>query len=237
MSFLEHLDELRHRIVVSLGSVFVGFIGAWFFIEPLLDFVYQPLRQFQRDGEFIYTEPMEAFMLRMKLAALVGLLVAMPVVLFQVWRFVAPGLYANEKKFVIPFVFLSSFFFACGAAFAHYVAFPWAMQFFASFEREDMRFLPRIAPVFAMYVKTVLAMAVVFELPTVVFFLAKVGVATPRWLIRNFKYAVLVIFIVAAVLTPGTDPVSQLMMAGPMISLYLLSIGIAWLVAKKRPGE
>lgn len=233
MSFLEHLDELRHRIIVSLGAVFVGFVGSLVFVERILDFVYGPLRQFQRDGQFVYTEPMEAFMLRMKLAALVGLLVAMPVVLFQVWRFVAPGLYANEKKFVIPFVVLSTVCFLGGAAFAHYIAFPWAMQFFASFEREDMHFLPRIAPVFSMYVKTVLAMGLVFELPTVVFFLAKVGVATPGWLLRNFKYAVLVIVIAAAILTPGTDPVSQMMMAGPMIVLYLLSIGIAWMVGKK----
>ncbi|HEY8549777.1 MAG TPA: twin-arginine translocase subunit TatC [Vicinamibacterales bacterium] len=237
MSFLEHLDELRQRIIISLGSLIVGFIIAVLFVERLLTFVYEPLRQFQHDGQFIYTEPMEGFMLRMKLAALVGLLLAMPVILFQAWRFVAPGLYANEKKFVVPFVFLSTLCFTAGAAFAHYVAFPWAMQFFASFEREDMRFLPRIAPVFAMYVKTVLAMGVVFELPTLVFFLAKVGVVTPRWLIRNFKYAALGIFVVAAILTPGTDPVSQFMMAGPMLVLYGLSIGIAWLVWKKRPTD
>jgi sec-independent protein translocase protein TatC len=234
MSFLEHLDELRQRIIIALGAVLFGFLGAWFFVEQLLDFVYGPLRQYQRDGAFIFTEPMEGFMLRMKLAALVGILVAMPVVMYQVWKFVAPGLYANEKKFVIPFVVLSTVFFTSGAAFAHYVAFPWAMQFFASFEREDMHFLPRIAPVFSMYVKTVLAMGLVFELPTVVFFLAKVGIATPGWLLRNFKYAVLIIVIAAAILTPGTDPVSQMMMAGPMIVLYVLSIGIAWLVGKKR---
>src|SRR6185295_7552047 len=116
--------------------------------------------------------------------------------------------------------------------------FPWAVVFFASFKTDDMVFMPRIAPIFSMYVKTILAMGIVFEMPTLVFFLAKVGVATPGWLLRNFKYAVLVIFIVAAVLTPGTDPVSQFMMAGPMLVLYMLSIGIAWVVApnrKKRP--
>ncbi len=234
MSFLEHLDELRRRIVIALTSVLVGFVVALFFMEPILDFVYTPLRVYLKEGKFIYTEPTEAFMLRMKVAALAGLFLALPVVLFQLWRFVAPGLYANEKKFVVPFVALSTTFFTAGAAFAHYVAFPWAVQFFASFERADMTFMPRIAPVFSLYVKTVLAMGVVFEMPTLVFFLAKIGVATPRWLIRNFKFAVLLIFITAAVLTPGTDPVSQLMMAGPMVALYGLSIGIAWLVAPKR---
>jgi len=237
MSFLEHLDELRQRIVVSLVSVFVGFIVALVFIEPILTFVYGPLKTYVKGGKFIYTEPGEAFMLRMKVAALVGLFLALPIVLFQIWRFVAPGLYANEKKFVIPFVALSTIFFTAGAAFAHYIAFPWAVQFFASFEREDMEFLPRIAPIFSLYVKTVLAMGFVFEMPTLVFFLAKVGLVTPRWLIRNFKYAVLLIFIAAAILTPGADPVSQFMMAGPMLVLYVLSIGIAWLVAKKRPAD
>jgi sec-independent protein translocase protein TatC len=237
MSFLEHLDELRRRIVTALASVFVGFIVALVFIQPILTFVYAPLRTYVKGGKFIFTEPGEAFMLQMKVAALVGLLLAMPVVLFQVWRFVAPGLYANEKKFVVPFVVLSTGFFTLGAAFAHYIAFPWAVQFFASFEREDMEFLPRIAPIFALYVKTVLAMGLVFEMPTLVFFLAKVGLATPRWLIKNFKYAVLFIFIAAAILTPGADPVSQFMMAGPMILLYGLSIGIAWLVSKKRETD
>jgi sec-independent protein translocase protein TatC len=234
MSFLEHLDELRQRIVKSLLALVVGFCVAYYFVNQLEDFVYKPLKTLFRTGKFQYTEPTEAFMLSLKLAALVGLLGAMPVILYQLWRFVAPGLYANEKKFVIPFVFLSTVFFTAGAAFAHYVAFPWAVVFFASFETEDMVFIPRIAPIFSMYVKTILAMGIVFELPTVVFFLAKIGVATPSWLIRNFKYAVLAIFIVAAVLTPGTDPVSQLMMAGPMLLLYILSIGIALIVAPKR---
>jgi sec-independent protein translocase protein TatC len=234
MSFLEHLDELRQRLIKSLLALLGGFVVAYYFVNQLEDFVYQPLKTLFKTGKFQYTEPTEAFMLSLKLAALVGLLGAMPVILYQLWRFVAPGLYANEKKFVIPFVFLSTLFFTSGAAFAHYIAFPWAVVFFASFETPDMVFSPRIAPIFSMYVKTILAMGIVFEMPTLVFFLAKIGVATPRWLIRNLKYAVLVIFIVAAVLTPGTDPVSQLMMAGPMILLYLLSIGIAWVVAPKR---
>jgi sec-independent protein translocase protein TatC len=234
MSFLEHLDELRQRIIKSLIALVVAFLVAYYYVQQLEDFVYKPLKVLFKTGKFQYTEPTEAFMLTIKLAALVGLLAAMPVILYQLWRFVAPGLYANEKKFVVPFVVLSSVFFVLGAAFAHYVAFRWAVVFFGSYETEDMIFIPRIAPIFSMYVKTILAMGLVFEMPTLVFFLAKVGVITPRWLIRNFKYAVLVIFIVAAVLTPGTDPVSQFMMAGPMLVLYLISIGIAWIVAPSR---
>ena len=176
-------------------------------------------------------------MLRMKLAALAGLFLALPVILWQIWRFVAPGLYSNEKRLAIPFVFLSTVFFTLGAAFSHYVAFPWTMQFFASFERPDMMFLPAIKPVFAMYVKMMLAMGLVFEMPTAVYFLARVGLVTAGFLLRQFKYALLIIFIAAAILTPGTDVVSQALMAGPMIVLYIISIGIAWLFAKKKPVD
>ena len=121
-------------------------------------------------------------MLRMKLAALAGLFLALPVILWQIWRFVAPGLYSNEKRFAIPFVFLSTVFFTLGAAFSHYIAFPWTMQFFASFERPDMVFIPRITPVFAMYVKMMLAMGLVFEMPTAVYFLARIGLVTAGFL-------------------------------------------------------
>jgi sec-independent protein translocase protein TatC len=237
MSFLEHLDELRKRLIVCVSSLGVGFVISWVFVEHLLDFIYTPLTATIKGGVFQYTEPAEGFMLRMKLAALSGLFLALPVILWQIWRFVAPGLYANEKRLAIPFVVLSTTFFTMGAAFSHYVAFPWTMQFFASFERPDMVFVPRIAPVFAMYVKMLLAMGAVFEMPTAVYFLARVGLVTAGWLLKNFKYAVLVIFVAAAILTPGTDLVSQLMMAGPMIVLYLVSVVIAWLVAKKPAAE
>jgi sec-independent protein translocase protein TatC len=235
MSFLEHLDELRRRLIHCVAALLVGVIVAFFFLDKLFAFVFVPLQQtLPPGGTFITTEAPEYFMLYLKVGLLSGLFVALPYIVWQLWLFISPGLYTHEKRFAIPFVLFASVFFIGGAAFAHYIAFPWAVVFFASFETEDMVFIPRIAPIFSMYVKTILAMGIVFEMPTLVFFLAKVGVATPRWLIRNFKYAVLAIFIVAAVLTPGTDPMSQLMMAGPMVALYVLSIGIAWLVAPKR---
>jgi sec-independent protein translocase protein TatC len=237
MSFLEHLDELRKRLIVSVSALGIGFVVSWAYVEKLLDFIFTPLAATIKGGRFQYFEPGEAFMLRMKLAALAGLFLALPVILWQIWRFVAPGLYSNEKRFAIPFVFLSTVFFTLGAAFSHYVAFPWTMQFFASFERPDMMFLPAIKPVFAMYVKMMLAMGLVFEMPTAVYFLARIGLVTAGFLLRQFKYAVLVIFIAAAILTPGTDVVSQALMAGPMIVLYIISIGIAWAFAKKKPVD
>jgi sec-independent protein translocase protein TatC len=234
MPFLEHLDELRTRLLVSVAALGVGFIASWTFVERLLDFIFVPLAATIKGGRFQYFEPGEAFMLRMKLAALAGLFLAMPVILWQAWRFVAPGLYRDEKRVAIPFVFLSTVFFTLGAAFSHYVAFPWTMQFFASFERPDIVFFPAIGPVFATYVKMLLAMGLVFQMPTVVFCLARFGLVTAGFLVRHFKYAVLLIFVVAAVATPGQDLVSQLMMAGPMLVLYGLSIAIAWVVGRRR---
>jgi sec-independent protein translocase protein TatC len=234
MSFLEHLEELRNRLIISLGALLGGFLVALFFIERLVDFVYAPLAvSLNNGGKFIYTEPTEGFMLRMKIAALAGLFVALPIILLQAWRFIAPGLYAHEKRFAIPFVLFSTVFFTLGAAFSHYVVFPWSIIFFASFQRPDMMFMPRVDPVFSLYVRMMLAMGLVFEMPTLAFFLARIGLITPGILIRNFKYAVLVIFIAAAILTPGQDVASQMFMAGPMLVLYGLSIGIAWVFQKR----
>jgi sec-independent protein translocase protein TatC len=237
MSFLEHLDELRKRLIISVAGVAVGFFICLFFISDIYAFIMRPLQQVLPDGQkFIYTEPTEAFMIQLKGAALCGLVLAAPVVLSQVWLFIAPGLYAHEKKFAIPFVFMTTFFFVAGALFSHSVAFPWAWKFFASFSTDYMDFAPKIAPVFSLYAKMLLAFGVVFQMPTVVFFLARLGVITARFLVRNFKYALLIIFIIAAVLSPGTDVVSQVMMAGPMLLLYVISIGIAWVFARREPS-
>jgi sec-independent protein translocase protein TatC len=236
MSFLEHLDELRRRIIISLSALIVGFVVAFLFIDRLFAFIMRPLQAVLPDGgKLIYTEPTEAFILYMKIAALVGLFLAAPVVLWQLWLFVAPGLYAHEKRFAVPFVLFSTLFFLGGALFSHYVVFPWAWRFFAQFSTDYMEFAPRIAPTFSLYVRMLLAMGLVFEMPTLVLFLARVGLVTPGMLIRNVKYAVLIIFVVAAVLTPGPDVVSQALMAAPMIVLYALSIVIAWIFQRRRP--
>ena len=161
----------------------------------------------------------------------------MPVVLLQFWRFVAPGLYAHEKKFAIPFVTVSSVFFVGGCSFAHYLLFPVAWEFLGSFSTDLMTFMPRIQPTFSLYFRLVLACGVVFQMPTLVFFLARIGVVTARFLARNTKYAILIIFIISAVLTPTGDPVTLTLMATPMILLYGLSIIIAWAVAPSRKKE
>ena len=238
MSFLDHLDELRRRLIISIASVIVGFLVSFAFIGRIFEFMMRPLQQvLPEGGRLIYTEPAEAFLLYMKVAALIGLLLALPVIMLQIWLFVAPGLYAREKRFAIPFVVFSTFFFVAGALFSHFLVFPWAWKFFAGFSTDYMQFMPKIGPVFSLYVKMALAMGIVFEMPTLVFFLARIGLVTPGFLVRNTKYAVLVIFVIAAVMTPGPDVVSQSLMAGPMIVLYGFSILVAWVFQKKRDPE
>ena len=234
MSFLDHLDELRKRLVASDLSLLAGFLIAFAFISPIFDFIMRPLQEIlPGDGRLVYTEPTEAFFLYIKIAALAGLILAIPVILYQLWRFVAPGLYAREKKFAIPFVFFASSFFILGALFSHFLLFPWAWAFFAGFTSDYMQFFPRIQPAFSLYVKLLLACGAVFQMPTLVFFLARVGAVTAGFLIRNTKYAILLIFIFAAVLTPTGDPVTLTMMAAPMIALYGLSIIIAWVCQRR----
>jgi sec-independent protein translocase protein TatC len=238
MSFLDHLDELRRRIMWALGSVVIGFGIAIYFYQQLFNFVIDPMRAMIPKGQtLIFTEPTEAMMIYIKIALIAGILIASPAVMAQVWLFVAPGLYSNEKKLAIPFVLISSIFFIAGAAFAHYYAFPLTFQFFGSFSSDVLTYMPRIEPTFSLYMKLVLIFGAIFQMPTVVALLARLGLITARFMWRNFKYALLGIFIIGAVLSPGTDPVGQIAMAGPMVVLYIISIFFAWIFAKKKKVE
>ena len=232
MTFLEHLDELRKRITHAVVALLVGFLLAFLFINQTEAFVYARLTADIPGGKFIFTEPGEAFFIMLKIAALSGLLLASPYVMWQVWLFIAPGLYAREKKLAIPFVIGSSSLFVAGAAFSHYVLFPAAWRFFASFSNEWVTFTPRIEPVFGLYVKLMLALGLVFQMPMLMLVLARLGIVSAGFLARNIKYAVLIIFVVAAVITPDGSPVSQALVAAPMFFLYLIGIGVAWLFGK-----
>jgi sec-independent protein translocase protein TatC len=233
MTFLEHLDELRKRITHSVVALLLGFLVAFAFIERVKDFIFARLTADIPGGTLIYTEPGEAFFLYIKMAAVAGVLLSSPYVMYQVWLFIAPGLYANEKKLAVPFVFFATALFIGGAAFSHYLLFPAAWAFFASFSDESLQFTPRIAPVWSLYVKLLLAMGLVFQLPMLMFVLARFGAVTAKFLITNFKYAVLIFFVVAAVITPDGSLVPQVIMAGSMVVLYIVSIGVVWLFGKK----
>ena len=234
MGFLEHLDELRTRIIRACIGIAVGMAIAFAFYDRIADFVLTPiLKTLPAGSSLVVIKPGEGFSFYLNVALVGGLLLAAPFVAYQIWKFIAPGLYANEKKFVIPFVGLTSAGSVCGAMFSHYVLFPALMTFYGGFSSPRMRFMPGVEDTVDLYLKMMLGMVVVFQIPTVVFFLAKMRLVTARLLWRNIKYAILIIFIIAAVLTPSTDPWNQIVFAAPMIGLYLISIGIAWMVAPR----
>jgi sec-independent protein translocase protein TatC len=233
MTFLEHLDELRKRITHAVAALFVGFLLSFAIIDKVWSFIYLRLTENVPGHKLIYTEPGEAFFLYMKIAVLTGVLISSPYIMYQVWLFIAPGLYAKEKRLAIPFVISSSALFIAGAAFSHYVLFPAAWAFFGSFSNEFLEFMPRIEPVFAIYVKLMLGMGLVFQMPVLMFVLARLGIVTAKFLAKNIKYAILLIFIVAAVITPDGNPVNQLLVGLPMVGLYLIGIVVAWLFGKK----
>jgi sec-independent protein translocase protein TatC len=208
---------------------------AFFFIDRIFDFVMRPLYEKLPQGvKLTYIEPTEAFMLYVKIGLLAGLVIAAPLIMWQLWLFVAPGLYAREKRFALPFIVMASVLFVAGAAFSHYLVFPWAWVFLASFSSDIVVFTPRIEAAFSLYAMMLVAMGIVFEMPAVILALARMGMVTAGFLWRKIKYAVLIIFIVAAVITPTGDMVTQSLMAAPMVGLYLLSIVLAALFGKKK---
>ncbi len=229
MSFLDHLEEFRTRIIRSCIAIGVGMAIAWGFIDRIRGFVFQPMREALPPGAtLVFTKPTEGFSVNLNIALIAGGLIAAPVILYQVWRFIAPGLYAREKRFAFPFVLLMTAGAISGAAFSHYVVFPSMIVFFGTFSSPDLLFLPRFEDAFDLYTKMLMGMSLVFQIPTLVLFLARMRLVTARFLWRNLKYATLMIFVLAAVLTPSSDPWNQLVFAAPMFGLYLLGIIIAW---------
>jgi sec-independent protein translocase protein TatC len=252
MSFLEHLDELRKRLIWTVGSLVFGALVAWFFLTTrtlgpftvsgatygpwsfgLIDFIIKPI-SVMTGTELIAIDPTEIFNLYVKFVIMGGLIIAAPLVMTQVWLFIAPGLYKHEKKLAIPFVLLTSACLVAGAAFGHFVAFPKIWGFLAELGKGDFKFQPRIDTTFALYLRLILAFAVIFQMPTIVLLLSRLGIVTARFMVRHFKYAVLIIFILAAVITPDGNPINQVVMAGPMLGLYVFSIVLAAVFGKKR---
>ncbi|MEP7304979.1 MAG: twin-arginine translocase subunit TatC [Acidobacteriota bacterium] len=238
MGFLDHLDELRTRIIRSCIAIGAGMLVAFVFVDRIADFVLAPtLRMLPPGTTLIYTKPGEGFAFYLDVALIGGVVLAVPFVTFQVWRFIAPALYTNEKKLAIPFVVLTTLGALGGALFTHYIMFPGMIAFFGTFNSGVMKFVPRVEDTFDLYKNMMLSMVLVFQMPTLILFLAKMRLVTARFLWRHVQYAILIIFIIAAVLTPSADPWNQTAFAAPMVGLYLLSIGIAWLVGPKREPE
>ena len=237
LPFTSHLEELRKRLITSFIAIGVGFVVSFGFKERLFNILVQPLIKVMKDGEtLIYTGLPEAFFTYLKVSLLTGLIVASPILLYQFWMFVAPGLYQKERSLMVPIVILSSFFFIGGALFGYFVVFPWGFKFFMGFATETIRPLPSMREYFGFSAKLLLAFGLVFELPLVLTFMAKLGIVSVDFLKKNRKYALLLFFAGAAILTPP-DVITQILMALPLMVLYEISIIGAKVFGKKKPED
>lgn len=236
MSFFEHLAELRTRIIWSLIPAAVGLGIALYFTPGIMKFVQRPL--LRMDTKLVFTTPTEAFWTYMKVAMITGLFIAMPVVLWNVWAFVAPGLHRHERKYAAPFVIIGSVLFLAGGTFALLVIVPYASTFLVSFGQDQgLQAMISVASYTDFVLKFTLAFGLVFELPVVITLLSMIGVVTPQFLSKNRKYAVLINFVIAAILTPTPDIINQSLMAGPLIILYEVGILAARIFGRKAPKD
>jgi sec-independent protein translocase protein TatC len=234
MTFLEHLEDLRKRIFLAFISVFITIIPAYIYSKNIFEFLSRPVNQYLPEGtKLAFRTLTEPFMLYLKVAFLTALFAAAPFIFYQIWKFIAPGLYQKEKKYVVPFVLFTTVFFFGGAAFGYYVAYPFACRFFINLG-SDFQPVITVNDFFSLTIKMLLGIGLVFEMPTLVFFLSRMGIITSRWMIKNFKYAVLAVFIVAAIITPSPDMVNQTIIAVPMLLLYGISILVALIFGRER---
>jgi sec-independent protein translocase protein TatC len=232
MSFLDHLEELRKRLMVSFVAVGVGFFVCWTFAEKIFGKLQQPLTNFLPPGDKLaYTRLTAPFFLYMKVAFFAGLFLAAPVVLHQLWMFIAPGLYKRERRMAAPFIIFGSLFFIAGGYFGYRYLLPATCSFFVETGRQFKQMVT-VDDYFGFASTIILATGLVFETPIIIFFLARLGIVTPAFLMQKFKYAVVLSFVIAAVVTPTPDMVTQAALAVPMILLYLIGVGVAFLFAK-----
>ncbi len=236
MTLLDHLSELRVRLVRSLIALAVGFFACYGFAEELFNYLMIPLtRALPSGAKLIYTALPEAFFVYMQVALVAGAFLASPYLFYQIWSFIAPGLYDEEKRHIIPIAGASALFFVAGAAFCYFQVFPYAFEFFVGFATDTIAPMPKLDEYLGFTLKMLLAFGLIFEMPLFAFFLARLGLVTAQWMRKTRKYAILAIFIVAAILTPP-DVFSQLMMAAPMLVLYEISILVAAVFGKKKPA-
>ena len=237
MSFLDHLEELRKRLIYSIIAVTIGFFACWKYAELIFGFMQRPIMEaLHRNGmpeKLVYLNPTEPFNLYLKVALLAGLFLTSPFVLYQVWLFISPGLYRHEKRYVFPFMFSTVFLFLAGGLFGYKLVYQAALNFLIDYGKQFQPMIT-IGEYTDLFLTIIIGMGVIFELPILVFFLALMGIVNAGWMWRNLRYSILVIFIIAAIITPTTDILNMCIFAAPMVALYVLSIGIAWLVHPKQ---
>ena len=233
VSLIAHLEELRKRIFVSVVAVMIGFIACWSFADHIFGLMQQPIVQALRHhgiaGGLVYLNPTEPFNLYLQVALVAGLFAASPVVFYQLWLFIAPGLYRREKRYVLPFLLSTVGLFISGGLFGYKMVYPASLDFLIGY---GQRFQPMITigEYTKLFATIIVGLGLMFEMPILVFFLALMRVITARWMWRNVQYSMLVIFVVAAIVTPTADILNMCLFAAPMIGLYAISMGVAWLV-------
>ena len=239
MSFLDHLGELRKRLLWSFLAILVFFIPAYAFSNEIFDFLMKPLIENLPEGSsLIFTRPTEGFTTYLKVSFFASVLLAIPFILYQAWKFVAPALYKKEKQIIIPFIFFGSLFFLLGAAFCYYVASPPAFKFLLNeYSSEYVKAFPTISEALSFFMALIFGFGLVFEFPLIIFILARIGVVTSKWLREKRKYAIILSALLAAILTPTTDAISMMLMFVPIVVFYELGILVAWMFGKKKKEE
>lgn len=237
MPLLAHLEELRRRIVFSVAAVLVGFVECWSYADRIFGLMQRPiihaLRNHGLGGGLVYLNPTDPFNLYLEVAFVAGLFAACPFVFYQLWLFIAPGLYRDEKRYVLPFVLSTVALFLAGGAFGYRMVYPASLDFLIGY---GQRFQPMITigEYTKLFVTIIVGLGLIFEMPVLVLFLALMRVISARWMWRNLRYAVLAIFILAAIVTPTADILNMCLFAAPMLGLYAISIGVAWLANPRR---
>jgi sec-independent protein translocase protein TatC len=234
MTFLEHLEELRRRLIWSVVFIGAAFAGCWMFSGELYDLASAPIRSHPAVTLAI-SRPQDIFSLHVKVTMVAAIFLSSPLVLAQAWLFIAPGLYPHERRYAIPFVCFASLLFLCGGAFGYFIAFPTAVRYLM-----DWVVASHLTPIidageyFSLFFSLIVALGIVFQIPAVILVLSRIGLVTAGWLARRLKYAIFGAVVVAAVITPTGDPANMLVIAAPMVALYVVGIAIAWLFGRRR---
>ncbi|HUA91237.1 MAG TPA: twin-arginine translocase subunit TatC [Terracidiphilus sp.] len=232
MSLMEHLEELRKRIIHSAAYLAVGFVVAYIFHERLYGFVQQPLDKL--GIKLNYTHPMDPLNLYLQVALIGGAILASPFILYQVWLFIAPGLYQKERRFVVPFMAATISLFLAGASFGYFFVLPGALKILILGFGNKFNPIVTIEEYTGFFLSVILGLGISFEMPILIFFLAMFGIVSPKFLWKNIRYAILAVFLVAAFICPSPDPWTMCIYAIPMLSLYMVGIGVAWWVHPSR---
>ncbi len=252
MPFTEHLVDLRKRIVISLIFILIGFAGAFNYSEDIFRFLTFPMRytiklgttspfvqlieNVKNNPSLVFLAPAEAFWMHMKIAIITGIFLSLPVIFFQLWKFISPGLLHKEKKYVVPFVFITTIFFLIGAAYCFFFVLPFAMGFLLTYKTESMTPMISVEKYVDFCLKFILAFGAIFELPILIIFFTRMGFVSPKTLAKHRKYSILIAFVVAAILTPTPDVFNQTLMAVPIIVLYEIGILVSRIFVRRRPA-